>query len=258
MDTQLPTDEACRDRTPGTGVHRLVAVLKRLRGPGGCPWDREQTLSSIKPCLLEETYELLEAIDRDDAENHAEELGDVLLQIAFQSQIRAERGEFDLDEVAHRVCDKLVRRHPHVFADVDAKDSATVLRNWEKIKKTEKHSAKEGERKSVLDGVAESLPALLRSQQIQSRSERIGHVWPGAAEASANLAKGVQALSSALPSSDAASVESGIGDILFQAVTLARACGVNAEDALRQATDRFSADFRAKEAAAAQSTRKDP
>ena len=229
--------------------------MKRLRGPGGCPWDREQTLSSIKPCLLEETYELLEAIDRDDAENHAEELGDVLLQVAFQSQIRAERGEFDLDEVAHRLCDKLVRRHPHVFADVDAKDAATVLQNWEKIKKTEKHSAKAGERKSVLDGVAGSLPALLRSQQIQSRAERIGHVWPSAAEAAADLAADV----AALPSADSAGVEARIGGMLFKAVTLARACGVNAEDALRRATDRFSADFRAREAeAATKSTRKDP
>lgn len=246
MEGQLPTDEACRDRTPGTGLARLVSVMKRLRGPGGCPWDREQTLSSIKPCLLEETYELLEAIDRDDAENHAEELGDVLLQVAFQSQIRAERGEFDLDEVAHRLCDKLVRRHPHVFADVDVADSAAVLRNWEKIKKTEKHSAKSRERKSVLDGVADSLPSLLRAQQIQSRAERIGHVWPGATESAAALAKRIDAL----PADGAGDATAEIGDLLFAAVTLAKARGVNAEDALRQAVDRFSADFRAKEAEA--------
>ena len=231
----LPSDAACRDRTPGTGLQRLVRVVRRLRAPGGCPWDREQTLASVKPCLLEETYELLEAIDRDDLDNHAEELGDVLLQVAFQCDIRAERGEFDIDEVAHRVSDKLVRRHPHVFADVAVADSAEVLRNWESIKKTEKHSAKAGERKSVLDGVAASLPALLRAQQIQSRAARVNHPWPDAAEAAEALRERAAAAADA--------DEEAIGDLLFAAVSLARARGVNAEDALRRATDRFRADF---------------
>ncbi|MGI6495499.1 MAG: nucleoside triphosphate pyrophosphohydrolase [Kiritimatiellia bacterium] len=230
MSEPLPSDEACRDRAPGTGLARLGRVVRRLRAPGGCPWDREQTLESLKPCLLEETYELLEAIDRGDLDHHAEELGDVLLQVVFQCDIRAGRGEFDLDEVAHRASDKLVRRHPHVFADVAVADSAEVLRNWESIKKTERRAAT-----SALDAVAPTLPALLRAQQIQSRAARMGHPWP-AAEAAADALRS-QAESAATADADA------IGDLLFTAVSLARARGINAEDALRKATDRFREDF---------------
>ena len=147
-----------------SGIERLHDIMTRLRDPErGCPWDREQTLESLKPCVLEETYELLAAMDRpDDKANYVEELGDVLLQVMFQSVMAEQEGRFSFDDVANAIADKLVHRHPHVFGDVDAKDSATVLRNWEQIKQMEH---KKESRHSALDGVPPTLPALLKAQR---------------------------------------------------------------------------------------------
>ena len=162
-----------------TGIERLHEIMVRLRNPEtGCPWDREQTLSSLKPCVLEETYELLAAMDRpDDRGNYVEELGDVLLQVMFQSVMAEQEGRFTFDDVANAISDKLVHRHPHVFGDVDARDPATVLRNWEQIKQLEH---KKESRHSALDGVPPTLPGLLKAQRTQEKAARIGFDWKDA------------------------------------------------------------------------------
>jgi ATP diphosphatase len=159
-----------------TGIERLHEIMTRLRDPErGCPWDREQTLESLKPCVLEETHELLAAMDRpDDKANYVEELGDVLLQVMFQSVMAEQEGRFTFDDVANAISDKLVHRHPHVFGSVDAKDSATVLRNWEQIKQMEHRKES---RHSALDGVPAALPGLLKAQRTQEKAARVGFDW---------------------------------------------------------------------------------
>ena len=162
-----------------TGIERLHEIMVRLRDPEkGCPWDREQTLSSLKPCVLEETYELLAAMDRpEDKANHVEELGDVLLQVMFQAVMAEQEGRFSFDDVANAIADKLVRRHPHVFGTVDAKDAATVLKNWEQIKQMEH---KKEARHSALDGVPPTLPGLIKAQRTQEKAARVGFDWKDA------------------------------------------------------------------------------
>ena len=162
-----------------SGIERLHDIMTRLRDPEkGCPWDREQTLESLKPCLLEETHELLAAMDRpEDKANYVEELGDVLLQVMFQCVMAEQEGRFSFDDVANAISDKLVHRHPHVFGNVDAKDSATVLRNWEQIKQMEH---KKESRHSALDGVPAALPALLKAQRTQEKAARVGFDWKDA------------------------------------------------------------------------------
>ena len=162
-----------------TGIERLHEIMVRLRDPEkGCPWDREQTLSSLKPCVLEETYELLAAMDRpEDKANHIEELGDVLLQVVFQAVMAEQEGRFSFDDVANAIADKMVRRHPHVFGTVDAKDAATVLKNWEQIKQMEH---KKEARHSALDGVPATLPGLIKAQRTQEKAARVGFDWKDA------------------------------------------------------------------------------
>ncbi len=232
-------------RAPGAGLARLQAVMARLRGPDGCPWDREQTLETLKPCLLEEAHELLETMDEESPGPHLEELGDVLLQVVFQSRIREERGEFALDDVAHALCDKLVRRHPHVFGDAVVDSSADVLRNWEAIKKGERPP-----RTSVLDGVPRSLPALLRAQRTQAKAARAGFDWPDAAGALDKIAEEAAELNEAAAGGDAGAIRREAGDILFSVVNLCRFLDVDSEQALQAATDRFARRFRHVEARA--------
>jgi len=154
----------------------LVAVMARLRGPDGCPWDREQTHATLRPYLLEEAYEALEAIDVEDDGELCKELGDVLLQVVFHAQIASEEGRFDIEEVGRAIVDKLIRRHPHVFGDIDVEGADQVLQNWEQIKKQERQT--EGkEQPSLLEGIPKHLPALLRAQRIQSRAARQGFDW---------------------------------------------------------------------------------
>ena len=233
--------------------------MVRLRDPEkGCPWDREQTLSSLKPCLLEETYELLAAMDRpDERANYIEELGDVLLQVMFQCVMAEQEGRFTFDEVANAISDKLVHRHPHVFGDVDAKDSATVLRNWEQIKQQEHR--KEA-RHSALDGVPPTLPGLLKAQRTQEKAARVGFDWKDAdgplekiREEVAELEAEVAAVRDgigAVPPKKADSVKAELGDVLFSVCNLARKLGVDAESAVEGSTAKFSQRFRAVEAAA--------
>lgn len=224
---------------PAEAFERLVDVMERLRSDDGCPWDREQTLSSLKPFLLEETYEVLEAIDSENVDDHKEELGDLLLQVLFQSKIREEEGSFDIAEVARGITDKLIRRHPHVFAGERLASSEEVVQNWEDIKRNEKK-----DRDSILDGVPEALAALLRSQRLQEKAARAGFDWEHTEDVWPKVEEEMEELRQAEASGDAASVEQEVGDLLFSVVNLSRHLGVDAEDALRKSSRRFERRFR--------------
>ena len=234
---QVPTDFP-------SPMAKLRWVLKALRAPDGCPWDREQTLASIQPCLQEECYELLSAMVGEDLTNHREELGDVLLQVLFQCDIREEQGAFTFDEVVSELTDKLIRRHPHVFGEVDAKDTETVLRNWERIKQGE-HKAPKA---SALDGVPEALPALLKAQRTQHKAAKVGFDWQDAEGPEAKIVEELAELKAAVAEGKPEAVADEYGDVLFSMVNLARHIGVDAESALRAATAKFAKRFRAVEA----------
>jgi len=223
------------------GVVRLVEVMRRLRAPGGCPWDREQTLQTLKPCLLEETYELLEAMDGDDLALHVEELGDVLLQVVFQCAIREEEGLFAFDDVAAALADKLVRRHPHVFGEATANSSGEVLRNWEAIKQTEKGKKPD---RSAIDGVPATLPALLKAQRTQAKAARVGFDWKDASGPTEKIAEELAELREAVASGDKQAVADEVGDLLFSVVNTCRFIDVDAEGALEAANKKFSRRFR--------------
>ena len=243
-----------------TGIERLHEIMTRLRDPErGCPWDREQTLESLKPCVLEETHELLAAMGRpDDKANYVEELGDVLLQVMFQSVMAEQEGRFTFDDVANAISDKLVHRHPHVFGSVDAKDSATVLRNWEQIKQMEHRKES---RHSALDGVPAALPGLLKAQRTQEKAARVGFDWKDAKgpmdkieEELGELKAEIASRKSAKPA-DSVRVKEELGDLVFAVCNLARHLGVDAESAVELTTSRFSRRFRAVEQGARESGR---
>src|ERR1700674_2068014 len=216
-------------------VAALVEVVRRLRAPDGCPWDREQTPASLRATMLEEAYEVLEAIDEKSMTKLREELGDVLLQVLMQSVIAEETGEFTLGEVADTVREKLVRRHPHVFGSTVVSGSEEVVRNWETLK------AKEYGRESALDGVQRSMPALQWAWSLQRRAANVGFDWPGVEGALDEVREEVEELREA-PNVEAREAE--FGDLLFTLVNVARKLGMNPEDALRGATGRFEARFR--------------
>ena len=238
-----------------TGIERLHDIMVRLRDPEkGCPWDREQTLESLKPCVLEETYELLAAMDRpEDKANHVEELGDVLLQVMFQCVMAEQEGRFSFDDVANAISDKLVRRHPHVFGDVDAKDSATVLRNWEQIKQMEHRKES---RHSALDGVPATLPGLIKAQRTQEKAARVGFDWKDAEGPMAKIEEELGELKAEISArrsdrpADSGRVKDELGDLLFAVANLARHLKVDSESALEGTTARFARRFRAVEAGA--------
>ncbi len=243
-----------------TGIERLYDIMKRLRDPEkGCPWDRVQTLESLKPCLLEETYELLAAMDRPDEQgNYVEELGDVLLQVMFQCVMAESEGRFTFDDVANAIADKLVHRHPHVFGDVKADDPATVLKNWEQLKQLEHRKES---RHSALDGVPATLPGLLKAQRTQEKAARVGFDWPDAAgplakirEELAELEAEIAARKSENPA-DSDAVKKELGDLAFSLANLARHLKVDAESAVELSTAKFSRRFRAVEAGAKDSGR---
>jgi len=226
----------------GGAMERLREIVARLRAPGGCPWDREQTHASLRGALIEECYEVVEAIEKSDDANLREELGDLLLHIVMHSQMAAERSAFSLEEVAAEVCEKMIRRHPHVFGDKLASDSEGVLRQWEEIKREEKK-----ERAGVLDGLPASMPALLRAQNAQKKAGRVGFDWPDAEPVFEKLAEEVAEVREALAEGDRRAIENEVGDILFTAVNLARKLGVDAETSLTAATNRFIRRFGAVE-----------
>lgn len=221
-------------------MNRLTEIMSRLRGEGGCPWDREQTLESLKQYLVEECYELLDAIDSGDPRKHKDELGDLLLQVLFQSQIRSEQGHFTFDDVADTLAEKLVRRHPHVFGDEHAETSEQVLRRWEEIKAGEKP---EHSRRSMLDGIPRHLPALLKAQRVQTRAARVGFDWAEVGGVLDKIREELGEAGAAIRSGDAGRIRDEIGDLLFAAVNLSRFLGVNSEHALETATRRFVERF---------------
>lgn len=237
------TQDIARPARPGQSLADLVEVMNRLLAPDGCPWDREQTLESLRPYLVEETFEVLEALEAGTAADHCEELGDLLMQIVFQSALREAAGEFTIDDVVAGIRDKLVRRHPHVFAEAQVDSAADVELQWEAIKRREKGEAGEGRPRRTLDGVPIGLPALTRAQQISARAARVGFDWPDVAGCRAKIEEELGELDQAAAAGDRDAIEHELGDLLFAAVSLARKLGVDAESALRGCTRRFSGRF---------------
>ena len=258
--------------TTGERFERAIAIMARLRGPGGCPWDREQTFDSIKPYTLEETYEVFEAIDQRDWAELAGELGDLLLQILFYAQMAGEDGTFSIDDVLDRLCDKLVGRHPHVFGDVKAETSAEVKRNWEMLKKEEKKKQQEsnggkgGEGESALAGVSASAPALLEAHKLTSRAAHVGFDWPNIEGLFEKLheetdelreqlkefpAPGPQPVGRGIAGSGRAAVpeelrqrlEDEVGDLFFVLVNIARYLSLDSESALKKTNRKFRRRF---------------
>jgi nucleoside triphosphate diphosphatase len=220
---------------------RLVEIMATLRGPTGCPWDREQTPDTLKPYLIEETYEVLEALEAKDLHAFKEELGDLLLQIVFHAQLMAEAGTFTVDDVAQAIADKLVRRHPHVFGDVKVKNADEVVQNWAKIKAQEKVGKAD---RSVLAGVPHGAPALIQAQRLGEKAARVGFDWTSAAEVFTKVEEETHELADTLSSQDAERQEHELGDLLFALTSLARHLNLDAETALRKAGKRFSTRFR--------------
>ncbi len=232
---------------PGASLARLVELMDALLAPDGCPWDREQTLASLRPFLIEETYEVLDALDSGDVEGHCEELGDLLMQVVFQAALRKAEGHFDTDAVVAGICDKLIRRHPHVFAEVEGVRTAeAVLAQWNEIKAAEKaeRAAKAGVRAlRTLGGVSRAGPALMRAQQLGSKAGKVGFDWGGWEGSLAKVREEVDEIAEACAAEDQAAAHHEIGDLLFAVVNLARKRGVDAETALGDACGRFTARF---------------
>ena len=219
----------------------LVQIMARLRGENGCPWDREQTHASIKPYLLEETYEVLESIDENDPAKLEEELGDLALQVVFHAQMADEAGLFTIADVLRGINEKLRRRHPHIFGDVKADTAQEVLFNWEQIKKLEREKTQG--RASLLDGVPRELPALLRAHRLQEKASRVGFDWNEARQVFQKVEEELAELRAAMESEQPDRMEAELGDLLFSLVNLGRFIAVNPEDALRKTIARFIARF---------------
>ncbi|NMA25732.1 MAG: nucleoside triphosphate pyrophosphohydrolase [Clostridiales bacterium] len=227
-------------------VYDLKNLVSLLRGPEGCPWDAEQTHESIRRNFLEEAYEAAEAIDKGDTDLLCEELGDVLMQVVFHSDIEADAGRFDLDDVADMAVRKLLKRHPHVFGDIKVSDSSDVIENWEVIKRAEK---KHETIADSLDAVAKSLPVLWRAEKLQKKAAKVGFDWPDVSGAMDKLDEELGELKEAVKTG--MGIVEELGDLLFSAVNVARILGIDPESALHGASERFSARFRRLEKAAA-------
>ena len=213
--------------------------MRTLRSEKGCPWDREQNLSTLKQYLVEESYEVLDAIDSGDRSRLVDELGDLLLQVVFQAQICSEEGSFTFDNVAESICAKLIRRHPHVFGEVKVGGSADVLRNWEKIKRTEK----DGEPRSAVAGIPRHLPALHKAQQVQKKAARVGFDWDAVHDVMAKVEEELAEVKAAMKSRRSRRVKEELGDLLFAVVNLSRFLGHNAEEALDETIAKFIRRF---------------
>jgi tetrapyrrole methylase family protein/MazG family protein len=219
----------------------LVDIVARLRGEDGCPWDREQTHESIKPCLIEESYEVIEAVENNDNDGICEELGDVLLHIVFHSEIAAERGAFDIDDVVRGIVEKMISRHPHVFGEGKAKTTVEVLEEWERIKLREKRD-KKGEA-SLLDGLPMSMSALLVAQRMQEKAARIGFDWPNIEPVWAKIVEEMEELKEAYKEGDRTKIEEELGDFMFAITNLARFLDMSSEMALRGSINKFKRRF---------------
>jgi tetrapyrrole methylase family protein/MazG family protein len=232
--------------SPGLLFDRLIEIMAQLRGPGGCPWDREQTPTSLKAYLIEESYEVLEALEHGDRRHLQEELGDLLLQVIFHAQIAAEQGDFGIADVLRRLTDKLVRRHPHVFGDASVDTAQEALAQWEALKQRE--AASQGDRpRSVIDGVPRAMPALLRAQRVQTKAARIRFDWPDARAAWTKVQEEIHEAAAALASGERERLTEELGDALFSLVNVARLSGIDAEEALGRAIEKFRRRFTAME-----------
>ena len=225
-------------------LHELKDTMATLRAPGGCPWDREQTHTSLKRYLAEESAELFDAIDDGDDEGVKEELGDVLLQVVFHAQLAEEEQRFDLQDVARACCEKLVRRHPHVFADTNVADSAGVVQQWEEIKAEEKKDTAASDRKSALEGVPRHLPALHRAHEMQSKAAKVGFDWPALDGVLAKIDEELEEVKHALAAGDEQEIAGEIGDLLFAVVNLSRFRKQMAEELLHDTVRKFERRFR--------------
>ncbi len=227
-----------------SAIEQLVAIMARLRGPTGCPWDKEQTYQDINPYMLEEVHEVMEAIDHEDFVWLKEELGDLLMHIVFHAQLATEEKRFTFDDVAQTINEKLIRRHPHVFSDEDATTSQKVLENWEKIKSTERKE--KGNKKSLLEGLPKALPALVRALRMGEKTSRVGFDWPTPAGVLEKVDEELGELRNVIASPEGAKqsrVEEELGDLLFTIANLARHFKVDPETSLRKSCDRFSQRF---------------
>jgi nucleoside triphosphate diphosphatase len=226
-------------------LNELINIMSALRDEKGCPWDREQTRESLKPFIVEEAYEVLEAIDEENPEAIKEELGDLLFQIVFQSRIAEEKGEFGMEEVIDKIGRKMIARHPHVFGNADYKTSEEVLVHWEAQKK------KEGkQRESILEGIPKTLPSLLRAHRIQDRASRVGFDWERVEDVLLKLEEELEEFRAALKGKKQEEIEDELGDIFFVLVNISRFVGINPEDALRKTISKFISRFRYIEMAA--------
>ena len=226
----------------GESIDRLLDVIKKLRAPDGCPWDQEQTHESLKSDLIEEAYEVIDAIESGSSSELEEELGDLLLQVVFHSQISAEDGHFKFDDVAHGISDKLVRRHPHVFGDVTVSDTSEVLQNWDAIKKAEKQG--EGDKPaSIVSGIPKHLPALQKAHQIQKRAARAGFDWEHIDDVFDKLHEEIEEVKDAIKRNHESDIRDELGDLLFSAVNVSRFLGHNPEELLNHNIKKFVARF---------------
>jgi MazG family protein len=227
-----------------TAFEKLCEIVAKLRAPGGCPWDREQTHESLLPALIEEAYEVAGAVRAGDNANFREELGDLLLLIVMHAEIARESDRFDIDSVLNDVTEKLIRRHPHVFGNSDARDSGAVLKQWESIKRAEKKAKPPGGTgEHYLDDLPAALPALMRAQKVQSKVARVNFDWTEVRDVIAKVEEEIHEIKHAVLEQDRKSIENEIGDLLFAAVNLARKCKLDAETALQAATDKFVGRF---------------
>lgn len=222
-----------------TGFEQVMTIMRRLRAPGGCPWDAEQSHESLKRYLLEEAYEVIEAIDTGSDKLLKEELGDLLLQPVFHAAIAEERGAFTMDDVLATLADKLIRRHPHVFGDEEIKDSEAQIANWEKIKKAEKGE----ERRSALSGIPPHLPALMKAQKITEKASRVGFDWEHVDQVMAKVLEELHEFEEALAQGRQDRMEAELGDLLFAIVNLGRFLSLDPEEALRKTITRFQSRF---------------
>ena len=218
---------------------QLLTIMQKLRGPGGCPWDAEQTHESLTRYLLEETYEVIEAIDDKSPQHLKEELGDLLLQPVFHAAIAEEKGDFTINDVINTLCEKLIRRHPHVFGDLEIKDSQAQIENWERIKKDEKGA----ERPSALSGIPNHLPALLRAHKISEKASRVGFDWEHSDQVFAKVMEELHEFEEAWAGGDPQRMEDELGDLLFSIVNLGRFLALDPEEALRKTINRFQKRF---------------
>ncbi len=230
-------------------IEPLLTLMTRLRDPeGGCPWDLRQDFASVAPYTLEEAYEVLDAIAQGDLDGLREELGDLLFQVVFHAQMAKEQGAFDFDDVVAAITEKMIRRHPHVFADVEHADEAALRHAWEAQKQREREARGEPHAAtSQMDGVARALPALVRADKLQKRAARVGFDWPDASGAVAKCQEEVAELTTAIETGDPADVAEELGDLMFAMVNAARLLGHDAEHLMRQANDKFERRFRAME-----------